>query len=154
MKVKLLICFIALSLLLTAPLFVVIEQAFAFLPGVNTDRKNSKDYQIVTVHSPGKAETDSFDCREKIYLEVKNLPQSHYVLEASWVNPKEKQQEYTKYEFTGNYVWLWLNLHPATGGKLFGGIDPSAGMGDFIGRWKVSLFLNDKFLGEKVSIKL
>lgn len=89
-----------------------------------------------------------FDCREKVYVYVSGFSPGNHLIEGFWYNPAGKQQEYTRYEFSfrGQPVWLWLKLHPSTGGRLFGGIDPGAGMGEFIGKWKVTIYLDGKFL--------
>lgn len=73
--------------------------------------------------------------------------------EAFWINPHGKQQEVSRHSFTEGEdyaVWLWLELHPTTGGKLIGSIDPSAGMGEFIGKWQVRLYLDGELIAQQV----
>jgi hypothetical protein len=106
---------------------------------------------LITTNQPGGEETNQFDCRSKIYVDffLSNFSVEHHKLEAFWYNPVGKRQEYTRYEFTGNRAYLWLELHSSFGGGLFGRIDPSAGMSDFIGRWEVRLYLDERFLERK-----
>ena len=115
------------------------------------NNKDNKPILIMTTQTGGK-ETDQFDCRSKIYVDffLSELPEEHHKLEAFWYNPAGQRQEYTKYEFIGNYAQLWLELHPSFGGKLFSGIDPTAGMSDFIGEWKVKVYFDERFLERKV----
>ena len=91
----------------------------------------------------------------KVYvvLEGAGLKKDKHTLEGFWINPKGKQQEYTRYDFNASkekeIVWLWLELH-TSGGKLFGAITPSYGVEYFSGKWTVRLYLDGNFLTEKV----
>lgn len=82
------------------------------------------DYRIfltadIEGNVPKDSSADSFDCRHRIYIvfEGVGLKKGRYTLEGFWINPKGKQQEYTRYEFEASKgkekVWLWLELHPA-----------------------------------------
>ncbi|MBI3584392.1 MAG: hypothetical protein HY096_10660 [Nitrospinae bacterium] len=103
---------------------------------------------------PKDGPADNFDCRHRIYIvfEGTELKKGRYILEGFWINPKGKQQEYTRYEFEASkgkkQVWLWLELDPG-GGKIFRAITPSYGTEYFSGRWKVKLYLDGNFLTEK-----
>lgn len=100
---------------------------------------------------PGGKETDQFNCRNKVYIDFIFDAEkgSNHLLEAFWIGPDGKQKEYTRYESIGNRAWLWLKLHPSFGGGLLSGIDPSAGMSDFIGKWKVKIYLDGKLLEKR-----
>ena len=111
---------------------------------------------FLTTSPEEKLQTNEFDCGEKIYLyaELGELKEGPHRAEAHWKNPKGKLQQVSSHEFTTGgkpyAVWLWLKLLPSTGGELFGDIDPSIGMGEFFGRWKVKLYLDGEFVAERV----
>ncbi|MBI5970410.1 MAG: hypothetical protein HY884_04580, partial [Deltaproteobacteria bacterium] len=52
--------------------------------------------------------------------------------------------------FADARFWFWLRLTPSFGGKLLKPIDPSYGMDEFIGHWRVDLYLDDKIVATKV----
>lgn len=104
---------------------------------------------------PQDSPADSFDCRSKIYIVFEGtlLRKGRHTLEAIWKNPNGKKQEHTAYQFEAakekENIWLWIELHPSFGGKLFGAIGHSLGVENFIGRWIVKLYLDGNFLEKK-----
>ena len=129
----------------------------AFEEGAYSGPKSKPEPVIFLTTSPEeKLQTNEFDCAEKIYLyaELGELKEGPHKAEAHWKNPKGRLQQVSSHEFTTGgkpyAVWLWLKLLPSTGGELFGDIDPSIGMGEFFGRWKVKLYLDGEFIAERV----
>jgi len=103
---------------------------------------------------------EAFDCRDKIYCYItwKYIDKGAHTLSAIWFNPKGERQEYSEHKFyvsekaEGLSTWLWLKLHG--GGMLSKSIDPRSGFKDFIGKWHVKLYLDDKYLMVKYFIIL
>lgn len=131
--------------------------AFAFLTLAWAGQNNRIYLTAETSNSvPEDRPSTNFNYQQKIYVvfEGFGIQKGQHTLEAFWNNPKGKQQEYTKYDFKASrekeVVWLWIELHPASGAKILRSIDPSFGMEDFIGKWIVTLYLDGKFLIEKV----
>lgn len=95
-----------------------------------------------------------FDCSDRIYLLVTavGLSKGKHELKALWIDPFGKQKEVTRYQFDGlpvTQVWAWLQLHGPTGtiiGQMF---DPSFGMEEFIGEWKIEAFIDNEPISEK-----
>ena len=71
---------------------------------------------------------------------------------AVWFRPDGREQDRANYAVEGADArfWFWLRLSPSFGGKLLKPIDPSYGMGEFIGPWRVDLYLDDKAVATKV----
>ena len=98
---------------------------------------------------------DQFSCSDKIYavLELNGLPKGQYHLDAQWQDPHGKDREHTKYPFKvmrkSERIWVWLKLHRSPEAALVQFANPSAGMDEFIGRWKIRLLLNGKPLATK-----
>ena len=144
-------------LLITITLLVILSILIDGMKVFGEDQKKTKkvyvkpDFVLIMTYEPGGKETDQFDCREKVYIDFTFEAEegSNHILEAFWVRPDGKQQEYTRHELIGNRAWLWLKLHSSFGGKLLGGIDPSVGMDDFIGKWKVKIRVDGKDTGKK-----
>ncbi|MBI5874563.1 MAG: hypothetical protein HZB81_01735 [Deltaproteobacteria bacterium] len=113
--------------------------------------KDNKPVLIIMASEPGGKKTNQFSCRSRVYADFvfKEKKSGNHMIEAIWIRPDGKRQEHTRYESAGNRAWLWLELHPSFGGKLFGAIDQSAGMDEFIGEWKLKVYLDGKFLERK-----
>ncbi len=98
---------------------------------------------------------DQFSCSDKIYavMELNGLPKGQYQLDAQWQDPRGSDREHTKYPFKATRkkerIWVWLKLHRAPEAALVQFANPSAGMDEFIGRWKLRLLLNGKPLATK-----
>lgn len=98
---------------------------------------------------------EEFSCSDKIYavLELNGLAKGRYHLEAIWRGPRGKDQEHTEYPFTAvrqkERVWVWLKLHRSPEAALVQFANPSAGMDEFIGKWKIRLLLNGKPVASK-----
>lgn len=96
-----------------------------------------------------------FACSDKVFtvIHAKGLEpnQLHYLV-VDWFDPSGKRREHTTYEFavpSGERVlWAWLLLHAPTGAGLAHFFDPSIGMGDFIGTWKVNVSMNGDRVGQ------
>ena len=111
---------------------------------------------FLTADIKEKILTSEFDCRGKIYLYAlfRDIKAGSHGAEAVWKNPQGQLQQGSSPEFKTNgkpyAVWLWLKLIPSTGGELFGDIDPSFGMGEFFGRWKAELYLDNEFIDGQI----
>lgn len=96
-----------------------------------------------------------FDCNEKIYVvgTFDKLGEGEHTAEVLWINPRGERQDYAVHRFSGGRykqnVWFWLELRAGTGGVLFGKINPSAGMEEFIGKWKVKFYIDRKLIDTK-----
>ena len=140
-KIVLIIMFLAILL---APMMEVF--------GENQEVKKEKktyvkpEFILVMTNEPGGKAIDEFDCREKVYVEL-TLPKisdKRHKIEAFWFGPGPLgSREYAEYEFDGNYAYLWLKL-PGGRGLFSGGAE------DYIGKWKVKIHLDGKFLERKV----
>jgi hypothetical protein len=135
----------------TLILFIQIIFACLFVQKVNSENLTI----FLTSDIKRKIHVNEFDCRQKIYIyaELRDLKEGSHAAEAHWKNPKDKLQQVSRHQFTTKSkdynIWLWLKLHPSTGGKLFGDLDPSFGMGEFFGNWSVKLYLNDELVATK-----
>jgi len=71
---------------------------------------------------------------------------------AVWFRPDGREQDRANYAFEGTDArfWFWLRLSPSFGGKFLKPIDPSYGMDEFIGLWRVDLYLDGKVVATKV----
>lgn len=105
------------------------------------------EFTLIMTNQLGGKAIDEFDCSDKVYVEL-TLPKisdKRHKIEAFWFDPDpfdSRGDGYYAKEFEGSHAHSWLKL-PKEG--LFGW-----GMEDFIGRWKVKIHLDGKFLGEKV----
>ncbi len=101
----------------------------------------------------GLQRTDKFDCHDSIYIHgvFSGLKAVKHEAYAVWFRPDGKAQDRSSYAVKGADArfWFWLRLSPSFGGKLLKPIDPSYGMGEFIGLWKVDLYLDDKVIATK-----
>ncbi|MBI5971356.1 MAG: hypothetical protein HY884_09420 [Deltaproteobacteria bacterium] len=110
----------------------------------------------------GRQRSDKFDCHDGIYIHgvfsgLKTVKHEAY---AVWFRPDGREQDRADYSIVptlqrGNAsadarFWFWLSLSPSFGGKILKTIDPSYGMEEFIGLWKVDLYLDEKLVATKV----
>ncbi|MBI5643552.1 MAG: hypothetical protein HY954_08785 [Deltaproteobacteria bacterium] len=137
-----------LKLLLAVVIFLFALEAFKADASVNVSR-------IVLTNNIKEAKAlSSFDCKDKVHVLIPKVKANGaHLLEAYWINPEGKRQQYSRQEFTVGKkpvdVWVWLEFNPASGGRLFSSIDPSAGMGQFVGNWRVRVYLDEKLIEEK-----
>lgn len=101
----------------------------------------------VTNNQPILTGNTEFDCSDQIFLvvEVAGLPRVQHNLKVKWMNPLNKQQELTDYDFEAlpfTRVWAWIQLHGPTGAVIGQVFDPSSGMEDFIGTWHAKVSIN------------
>lgn len=97
--------------------------------------------------SGGLIRTETFFCHDTIYVNIiaRYLKKGSYRASVSWINPKGKEQNYAEQYFNSGdtvRVWFWLKLHPSLGGRFLKAIDPSFGMEDYIGEWRLKLRIN------------
>lgn len=92
-----------------------------------------------------------FDCRERIYAHfiADDLKKGPHQARAYWERPDGRLQHVSTHEFNSTSdesrsVNLWIELQPATGGAIFDSIDPSIGMGSFIGGWSVDIYIDGR----------
>lgn len=110
----------------------------------------------------GRQRSDRFDCHDSIYIhgvivptlqrgnvDGKAVKREAY---AVWFRPDGREQDRASHAVEGADArfWFWLRLTPSFGGKLLKSIDPSYGMGEFIGFWRVDLYLDEKVIATKV----
>jgi len=102
----------------------------------------------------GRQRSDKFDCHENIYIHgvFSGLKAVKHEAYAVWFRPDGREQDRASYAVEGANArfWFWLRLSPSFGGKLLKPIDPSYGMDEFIGLWKVDLYLDEKVIATKV----
>ena len=112
------------------------------------------EFNLADKHgAPDKQALSKFDCLDKIYAvtDIKNMPKGKHTIEYRWMNPHGETQETTRYNFhvkeaTVTNLWSWLQLSRGRGAGLFQWLDPSTGLEEFIGEWRVELFVNGKEL--------
>jgi len=104
---------------------------------------------------PENKPSDKFGCSDKVYavLELRGLSKTQHKLEAIWHDPQGRDRERTRYPFRvlrdEERIWVWLKLHHGPEAALVQFVNPSAGMDEFIGDWKLKLVLDGKLLAEK-----
>jgi len=104
---------------------------------------------------PQNKPTTDFGCSDQIFavMELRDLPQGKHKLDAIWRDPSGRDREHTKYPFQAvrklERIWVWLKLHQSPEAAMVTFVNPSAGMDEFIGRWKLTLTLDGKPLAVK-----
>jgi len=95
-----------------------------------------------------------FDCTSPIVLNFywSKLVDRDHLLEAFWYRPDGKKQETTvnRFNFTKGraaHTWMKLILKRGNSRNFF---FPGNGWEEFIGPWKVNIYLNGDFLAKKV----
>ncbi len=98
---------------------------------------------------------NKFSCTEKIYgVVVDQWPAgSKHLMEAYWIDPKGKQREHTRYNFTARkdktHAWAWLILHPATPDLLDRLLmQDNDSLREFNGQWQVDFYIDGKSIGK------
>lgn len=104
---------------------------------------------------PLNEKKQSFACSDKIFtvVELSNYPLKDYQLSVRWYDPANKLRENTQYPFSiskeKTRLWAWLSLSRGAGAGMWQWINPAAGLEDFIGPWKVEVYINDKKIESK-----
>lgn len=110
----------------------------------------------VTNNLKARKPVEDFDCKDTVYVIVSDVARKgSHKLEVYWIPPSPgTQQEYTKTDFAVETMpmdaYAQLKFNASFIGRLFSGIDPSARMEKFIGRWKVKVFLDEKLIANKL----
>lgn len=113
----------------------------------------NKSMGEVPVNKPGA----KFTCREKIYgvVEISGAQgdTAEHILYATWRNPSGEDQEVTQYPFHlangGARVWVWLKLHRSAESSLTQFMNPSGGLEEFAGEWKLQIRIDDQQIDTK-----
>jgi hypothetical protein len=104
---------------------------------------------------PSGEASSEFGCGDRIYavITVKGLTKSQHLLEAIWRDPHGKDREHTRYPFVVRYdqerIWVWLKLHRPPEAALVQFMDPSAGMDEFVGEWRVEVLVDGRVIEQK-----
>lgn len=148
-------------------LFYLVLTVFSLLTSGNifaeeqTKKKDIKPSQkiyfaIADQHQrPLTEERESFACSDKIFtvIELSHYPIKKYQLSVRWYDPANKLRENTQYPFTiskeKTRLWAWLSLSRGTGAGMWQWINPAAGLEDFVGPWKVEVYINNKRVDSK-----
>lgn len=139
--------------------FLIAGLVFALAHQPALGQKSTVDRFYFTAHSeekiPSVEPMSAFDCSEMIYsvAHFGSLERGRYDFEVVWNDPTGKQREKTEFSFHTlggeKRVWAWIKLHRPTGSSFFSFFDPTAGMEDFIGQWKILFRLNGKKVAQK-----
>ena len=93
-----------------------------------------------------------FTCSDKIYilLNAQGLSVGIHNIELHWINPLNKRQELTQFDVYANtdkqLIWAWLRLQAPSNSQVIRAFDPSFGMREFIGLWRVKVHIDGKLL--------
>jgi len=126
----------------------------ALLIGVFLNTAGAQAAPTISASLTGSAQVTSeqegnrFGCNDKIYaaIDVLDLDAGEHTLTADWIDPTGKTREHIDYPFSGGgttRITIWLKLHPPKGSTLFGFFNPSMGMEDFIGNWRLLICVDD-----------
>ena len=102
--------------------------------------------------SPQLTYETEFTCSDKIYilLQTQGLSIGIYNIELHWINPLNKRQELTKFDAyvsdDKQLIWAWLRLQAPSNSQVIRAFDPSFGMRNFIGLWRVKIHIDGKLL--------
>lgn len=98
---------------------------------------------------------ESFDCGDQIYavIVLDNWEKDRHELEFVWNDPELNARERTQYPFfvrnQQTKLWSWLRLSRATGAGMLQWLNPAAGYEEFIGEWRVDIFVDGKKILDK-----
>lgn len=116
--------------------------------------KNSPGRVFISKKPHEATMTETFDCKDTVYVLLSGITQrGQHKFEVYWTAPDGKRQEYSKSLFTVDSksadAYVWLEVQPGTGGKLFSAIDPTAGIEGSLGRWRVKVYMDEKMLADR-----
>ena len=104
---------------------------------------------------PSNEHSSEFGCSDRIYavITAKGLEKSQHLLEAIWRDPQGKDREHTRYPFIVRYdqerIWVWLKLHRPPEAALVQLMNPTAGMDEFVGEWRLKLLIDGRLIGHQ-----
>ena len=112
---------------------------------LNADSSASYTIYLATTDGDGKlqraGERPEFDCSETVYLVVESAGPQDSAMQAYWFGPAGKERVRATRDFeqdrTRWWAWSGLKLNRPSGGGFFSIFDPSHGLDEFIGAWKV-----------------
>ena len=96
----------------------------------------------------------TFNCDDKIYsvINFQNYETAMYDIRVVWTDPFDKEREVTEFPYFVNsdniYAWSSLSLHRGVGAGMLQWINPAAGMEEFIGEWRIRVFINNQSTAE------
>lgn len=91
-----------------------------------------------------------FTCSDTVYviIRTRGLADGIHAIQVEWFDPLGDRQELTQFEAstTGeeSMIWAWLRLHAPEGLGIARNFDPSHGMRNFIGRWRVKIEIDHR----------
>lgn len=112
----------------------------------------TKTHDGVPSAEPGS----EFGCGDRIYavIQATGLAKSQHLLEAIWRDPQGKDREHTRYPFVVRYdqerIWVWLKLHRPPEAALVQFMNPSAGMDEFVGEWRVKVSIDGRLIDQQI----
>lgn len=98
---------------------------------------------------------ETFNCDDKIYavINFQRYETAMYDIRVNWIDPLDKEREVTDFPYFVNsdniYAWSSLSLHRGAGAGMLQWINPAAGMEEFIGEWKIRVYINNEFTKEE-----
>lgn len=104
---------------------------------------------------PSNEPNSEFGCGDRIYavITANGLAKSQHLLEAIWRDPQGKDREHTRYPFVVRYdrerIWVWLKLHRPPEAALVQFMNPSAGMDEFVGEWRLKILVDGRLIDQK-----
>ncbi len=104
---------------------------------------------------PSHEASAEFGCSDQIYAVItgNGLAKSRHLLEAVWRDPRGKDREHTRYPFVVRHdqerIWVWLKLHRPPEAALVQFMNPSAGMDEFVGEWRVKVLVDGRLIEQK-----
>ncbi len=134
------------------------QPADGTLPKVKVEvvrsEKNSPGRVFITKKPHEAVMAETFDCKDTVYVLLSGITRrGQHKFEVYWNAPDGKRQEYSKSIFTVDSksadAYVWLEVQPGAGGKLFSAIDPTAGLEGSIGRWNVKVYVDEKLLADR-----
>jgi hypothetical protein len=126
---------------------------FSFCPNVFCEEREPAFEVYLTDQLEQGNEKNSFSCGDPIIGKFRwlNLTSGKHSLEAFWYNPKKELQETTihEFEFSEKQIvdsWVRLKLQRGKSKSFF---FPETGWEEFLGDWKLEIFLDGNFLKTK-----
>ncbi len=104
---------------------------------------------------PADAPASEFGCSDKIYavISADGLAKTQHTLEAVWRDPHGKDREHTRYPFVVRFdherIWVWLKLHRPPEAALTQFMNPSAGMDEFVGEWRIKILVDGQLIDQQ-----